>query len=115
MTNVGLVSTDGGNKRSNLERIELFDEYRDHLHRDPGWRRDRRPRPPDHSGRQAIGWILTFALGLVGAVLGGFLAEGMDIDIWWRVMIVQVIVAAILVALVSFLIRSSVTKRRSHT
>jgi uncharacterized membrane protein YeaQ/YmgE (transglycosylase-associated protein family) len=65
-------------------------------------------------GRQAIGWILTFALGLVGAVLGGFLAEGMDIDIWWQVLIVQAIVAAILVALVSFLIRSSVTKRRSH-
>ena len=27
-------------------------------------------------GRQAIGWILTFAVGLVGAVVGGFLAEG---------------------------------------
>jgi uncharacterized membrane protein YeaQ/YmgE (transglycosylase-associated protein family) len=66
-------------------------------------------------GRQAIGWILTFALGLVGAVLGGFLAEGMDIDLWWRVLIVQAIVAAILVALVSFLIRGSVTKRGSHT
>jgi uncharacterized membrane protein YeaQ/YmgE (transglycosylase-associated protein family) len=65
-------------------------------------------------GRQAIGWILTFVLGLVGAVLGGFLAEGMDIDVWWPVLIVQVVVAAVLVALVSFLIRSSVTKRRSH-
>jgi uncharacterized membrane protein YeaQ/YmgE (transglycosylase-associated protein family) len=64
-------------------------------------------------GRQAIGWILTFVLGLVGAVLGGFLAEGMDIDVWWQVLIVQVVVAAVLVALVSFLIRSSVTKRRS--
>jgi uncharacterized membrane protein YeaQ/YmgE (transglycosylase-associated protein family) len=66
-------------------------------------------------GRQAIGWILTFALGLVGAVLGGFLAEGMDIDIGWRVLIVQVIVAAVLVSLVSFLTRGSLTKRRSHT
>jgi len=65
-------------------------------------------------GRQAIGWILTFVLGLVGAVFGGFLAEGMDIDVWWQVLIVQVVVAAVLVALVSFLIRSSVTKRRSH-
>ena len=65
-------------------------------------------------GRQAIGWILTFVLGLVGAVLGGFLAEGMDIDVWWQVLIVQVVVAAVLVALVSFLIRSSVTNRKSH-
>ena len=65
-------------------------------------------------GRQAIGWILTFALGLVGAVLGGFLAEGMDVDVWWQVLIFQVVVAAILVALVSFLIRGSVTKRKTR-
>jgi uncharacterized membrane protein YeaQ/YmgE (transglycosylase-associated protein family) len=65
-------------------------------------------------GRQAIGWILTFAIGLVGAVLGGFLAEGMDVDVWWQVLIFQVVVAAILVALVSFLIRGSVNKRTSR-
>jgi uncharacterized membrane protein YeaQ/YmgE (transglycosylase-associated protein family) len=65
-------------------------------------------------GRQAIGWILTFALGLVGAVLGGFIAEGMDVDVWWQVLIFQVVVAAILVALVSSLIRSSITKRKSR-
>ena len=64
-------------------------------------------------GRQAIGWVLTFALGLVGAVVGGFLAEGMDVDVWWQVLVFQVVVAAILVALVSGLIRSSVSKRRS--
>ncbi len=63
-------------------------------------------------GRQAIGWILTFAVGLVGAVLGGFLAGGMGVDVWWQVLIFQVVVAAILVALVSFLVRGSVTKRR---
>jgi uncharacterized membrane protein YeaQ/YmgE (transglycosylase-associated protein family) len=62
-------------------------------------------------GRQAIGWILTFAVGLVGAVVGGFLAEGMEVDRWWQVLIFQVVVAAILVALVSFLIRGSVNKR----
>ena len=62
-------------------------------------------------GRQAIGWIATFALGLVGAVVGGFLAEGMEVDPWWQVLIFQVVVAAILVALVSFLIRGSVNKR----
>ena len=64
-------------------------------------------------GRQAIGWVLTFALGLVGAVVGGFLAEGMDVDVWWQVLIFQVVVAAILVALVSVLIRNSVSRRRS--
>ncbi|HYH34403.1 MAG TPA: hypothetical protein VD814_04555 [Nocardioides sp.] len=64
-------------------------------------------------GRQAIGWILTFALGLLGAVLGGFLAEGMDVEVWWQVLIFQVAVAAVLVALVSVLVRNAVTKRRS--
>ena len=63
-------------------------------------------------GRQAIGWILTFALGLVGAVVGGFLAEGMDVDVWWQVLAFQVVVAAILVALVSMLVRNAATKRK---
>ncbi len=57
-------------------------------------------------GRQAIGWILTFALGMVGAFAGGFLAEGMGLDVWWQTFIVQVVVAAILVGLVSALTRS---------
>jgi uncharacterized membrane protein YeaQ/YmgE (transglycosylase-associated protein family) len=64
-------------------------------------------------GRQAIGWILTFALGLVGAFVGGFLAEGLDMDVWWQVLIVQAVVAAILVLLVNSLIRGQMTKRRS--
>ena len=63
-------------------------------------------------GRQAIGWILTFALGLVGAVVGGFLAEGMDVDVWWQVLIFQVVVAAVLVALVSMLVRNAAPKRK---
>ena len=62
-------------------------------------------------GRQAIGWIATFAVGLVGAVVGGFLAEGMDVKSWWVILVFQVVVAAILVALVGFLIRGSVNKR----
>ncbi len=66
-------------------------------------------------GRQAIGWILTFALGLVGAVTGGFLAEGMGVDVWWQILIFQAAVAAVLVLLVSALIRSSVSKRRSRS
>ena len=66
-------------------------------------------------GRQAIGWILTFAVGLVGAFVGGFLAEGMNHDVWWQILIVQAVVAAILVLLVNSLIRGQVTKRRRTT
>jgi len=65
-------------------------------------------------GRQAIGWILTFALGLVGAFFGGFLAAGMNLDVWWQVLIVQVVVAAILVLLVNSLVRSNVQQRKSR-
>lgn len=63
-------------------------------------------------GRQAIGWILTFALGLVGAFLGGFLAEGLGLDVWWHVFIVQAVVAALLVLTVSGFIGSKVRARR---
>lgn len=63
-------------------------------------------------GRQAIGWILTFAVGIVGAFVGGFLANGMSIGVWWQVLIVQVVVAAVLVLLVNSLMRSSIQKRR---
>ena len=66
-------------------------------------------------GRQAIGWILTFAVGLVGAFVGGFLAEGVNLDVWWQILIVQAVVAAILVLLVNSLIRGQVTKRRRTT
>jgi len=63
-------------------------------------------------GRQAIGWILTFTVGIVGAFVGGFLAEGLGIDVWWQVLIVQVVVAAVLVLLVNSLLRSSIKKRQ---
>jgi uncharacterized membrane protein YeaQ/YmgE (transglycosylase-associated protein family) len=62
-------------------------------------------------GRQAIGWILTFAVGIVGAFVGGFLANGMDIHVWWKVFIVQVVVAAVLVLLINTLMRNSMTRR----
>ena len=66
-------------------------------------------------GRQAIGWILTFAIGLVGAFVGGFLAKGLNLTVWWQVLVVQVVVAAVLVLLVSSLVRSSVNKRGLRT
>jgi uncharacterized membrane protein YeaQ/YmgE (transglycosylase-associated protein family) len=64
-------------------------------------------------GRQAIGWILTFVVGLVGAFVGGFLAEGMDVAVWWQVLIMQVLVAAVLVLLINGLVRGQMTKRLS--
>lgn len=57
-------------------------------------------------GRQAIGWILTFTLGMLGAFVGGFLAEALNIEVWWQTLIVQVVVAAVLVFLVSGLLRA---------
>lgn len=63
-------------------------------------------------GRQAIGWILTIVLGLVGAFVGSYLAKGVDVDVWWQVLIFQVVVAAVLVLLVSSLVRSSARNRR---
>jgi uncharacterized membrane protein YeaQ/YmgE (transglycosylase-associated protein family) len=65
-------------------------------------------------GRQAIGWILTFAVGIVGAFVGGYLANGLDIDVWWQVFIVQVVVAAILVLLINSLLRSSMNKHSTR-
>lgn len=65
-------------------------------------------------GRQAIGWILTFTLGLLGAFIGGFLAEGLDLDVWWQVLIVQAVVAAILVFVVAGFIGSK-SRQRRHT
>ncbi len=64
-------------------------------------------------GRQAIGWILTFTLGVVGAFLGGFLAEGLDLNVWWQVFLVQLAAAAVLVLAASALMRSSSQKRSS--
>ena len=65
-------------------------------------------------GRQAIGWILTFVVGLVGAFVGGFLAAGMNIDVWWQTLVIQVVVAAILVLLITSLTRSKVNERRAR-
>lgn len=65
-------------------------------------------------GRQAIGWILTFVIGLVGAFVGGFFAEGLGMDVWWQILIVQVVVAAVLVLLVNGFIRGRVNQRHAH-
>lgn len=56
-------------------------------------------------GRQAIGWILTFTLGIVGAFAGDFLAEGKGMGVWWQVFLVQVVVAALLVAVAALLLK----------
>lgn len=64
-------------------------------------------------GRQALGWILTFVLGLLGAFIGGFLAEGLGLDVWWHTFIVQAVVAALLVLVVSGFVGSKVRHHQS--
>jgi uncharacterized membrane protein YeaQ/YmgE (transglycosylase-associated protein family) len=65
-------------------------------------------------GRQAIGWILTFVIGLVGAFAGSYLGNVMNLDRWWQVLIVQALVAALLVLAVNTLIRGSVRRRHER-
>lgn len=45
-------------------------------------------------------------LGILGAFGGGFLAEGLGLDVWWHVLIVQAVVAALLVFVVAGPLRS---------
>ncbi|MGI9156159.1 MAG: GlsB/YeaQ/YmgE family stress response membrane protein [Marmoricola sp.] len=49
--------------------------------------------------------------GIVGAFVGGFLAEGLNMSVWWQILIVQAVVAAILVFVVAGFLRS----RHSHS
>jgi len=51
-------------------------------------------------GKQPIGVLLTIGVGFVGAFLGGAITAGYT-QSFWVVLLVQVVVAAILVAIVS--------------
>lgn len=57
-------------------------------------------------GRQAIGVILTIVLGLAGTFLGGWIASRFT-NHFWPILIVQVVVAAALIALFSMATRDS--------
>jgi hypothetical protein len=50
---------------------------------------------------------------VLGAFVGGFLAEGMGIDVWWQVLVVQTAVAALLVAIAGIVTRSRSRSRTS--
>jgi uncharacterized membrane protein YeaQ/YmgE (transglycosylase-associated protein family) len=56
-------------------------------------------------GRQTIGILLTIVLGLVGTFVGGYIAYQFT-DNFLPILIVQVVVAAVLVALFSSVTRS---------
>jgi uncharacterized membrane protein YeaQ/YmgE (transglycosylase-associated protein family) len=56
-------------------------------------------------GRQTIGILLTIVLGLVGTFVGGFIAYQFT-NAFLPVLIVQVVVAAVLIALFSSATRS---------
>lgn len=51
-------------------------------------------------GKQPIGVLLTIGLGLIGALLGGYVADSFT-QSFWVILLVQVAVAAILVAILS--------------
>ncbi|WP_084964204.1 GlsB/YeaQ/YmgE family stress response membrane protein [Thermoactinospora rubra] len=60
-------------------------------------------------GRQAIGWILTIAVGIVAALIGTAIAQVMGVEttqgIDWIELVMQVVLAVIGVALVAGLRR----------
>jgi uncharacterized membrane protein YeaQ/YmgE (transglycosylase-associated protein family) len=47
-----------------------------------------------HPGRDAMGWLLTIAIGIVSMIVAGLISSG------WLAFIIGVVVAVILVALV---------------
>ena len=70
-------------------------------------------------GRQPIGWLITIGVGIIAAFLGTAIARALGIPtdtegVDWMELLVQVIVAAIGVALVSALLgrRTGVMGRR---
>lgn len=64
-------------------------------------------------GKQPIGVLLTIGLGLIGALLGGYVADSFTQN-FWIILLVQVAVAAILVTILSaFLAGRSRTERRT--
>lgn len=52
-------------------------------------------------GRQAIGWVMTIVLGILGAIIGWFLAAALGVEstggVDWIRWIISVVVAAILI------------------
>lgn len=51
-------------------------------------------------GKQPIGVLLTIGLGLIGALLGGYVADSFTQN-FWIILLVQIAVAAVLVAILS--------------
>ncbi len=66
-------------------------------------------------GRQPIGMLLTILTGIAGALLGGAIVAGYT-ENFWLTLLVQVIVAAVLVAILSAFLRGrGRTRTRSST
>ncbi len=49
-------------------------------------------------GRGRIGFLLTILVGIVGALIGGAVAEAADVNGWGLVLVCQVVAAALLVS-----------------
>ncbi|GAA5073495.1 putative membrane protein YeaQ/YmgE (transglycosylase-associated protein family) [Thermocatellispora tengchongensis] len=63
-------------------------------------------------GRQAIGWILTIVVGIVAALVGTLIAQGIGVEttpgIDWIELVMQVVLAVVGVGIVAGLRRSRV-------
>jgi uncharacterized membrane protein YeaQ/YmgE (transglycosylase-associated protein family) len=61
-------------------------------------------------GRQPIGWILTIVVGIVAALIGTFIAQGLQVEttpgIDWIELVMQVVLAVVGVGLVAGLRRT---------
>ena len=64
------------------------------------------------SGRQPAGCIVTMIVGIVGALIGGWIAS-MFTNNFWIILLVQIVVAAIITALISPRVKDS-TRRHPH-
>lgn len=62
-------------------------------------------------GRQAIGWILTIVVGIVAALVGTLIAQGIGVEttpgIDWIELVLQVVLAVVGVGIVAGLKRGS--------
>ncbi len=65
-------------------------------------------------GRQGGGWLITIVLGVVGAMLGGWIAGFFGVDVYNEFFSIPAWLAAIGGAIIVLLIYGAITGRRSR-
>jgi len=64
-------------------------------------------------GKQAGGWVLTIILGIVGAMLGGWIAGLFGLDVYTQFWSLPAWIAAVVGAIIVLLIYGAIVGRRS--